>query len=256
MDVSIYGFFAHYYRQLVPLAIGYARVAPVFYLLPFLSDRTIANTLTKHIVIFMVVLGLWPVMVHPHPADWGTLLMVLVQEVLIGLVLGVTLALPFWVATSVGELIDNQRGATISGSLDPATGVDASIFSPFVSLMYAALFLQQGGMVVIVQAIADSYRHVATGAMLHVDLWRFGSLLTDSVGKGLVLAAPVSIVMFLTDVMLGLFSRFCPQVNAFSLSLSIKSVLAFVVLHVYFVDAMPTAITRVFDLHPFVHFIS
>ncbi|WP_175924614.1 type III secretion system export apparatus subunit SctT [Burkholderia latens] len=256
MDMPLYVAFAHYYRQLAPLAIGYARVAPVFYMLPFLSDRTISNAVTKHCVTFMVVLGLWPVMAHPHPADWGTLMMLVMQEVAVGMVLGVTFALPFWVATVMGELIDNQRGATISGSLDPATGVEASVFSPFVSLMYATLYLQQGGMVLIVQTIADSYHHVATGAVLHANLLQFGGLLTESVGKGLVLAAPVSIVMFLTDVMLGLFSRFCPQVNAFSLSLSIKSVLAFVVLHLYFVDAVPSAVTHVFGLHPFSRFIS
>ncbi|KVC71748.1 type III secretion system export apparatus subunit SctT [Burkholderia ubonensis] len=248
--------FACYYREMGTLAVGYARVAPVFYLLPFLNDRTVANSLVKHTVIFMVVLGFWPIMNHPHPGDWVSWLMLMVQEVAVGLVLGLTLAMPFWAATALGELIDNQRGATISGSLDPGTGVEASVFSPFVSLMYAAIFLQQGGMVVIVQAIADSYRHVAVGGVLHCDLWRFGALLTDSVGKGMVLAAPVSIVMFLTDVLLGLFSRFCPQVNAFSLSLSIKSVLAFVLLHFYFVNAVPAALTRVFGLHAFTQFFS
>ncbi len=63
-------------------------------------------------------------------------------------------ALPFWVATAVGELIDNQRGATISDSIDPATGVEASALAPFVSLFYAAAFLQQGGMLTIVGARA------------------------------------------------------------------------------------------------------
>ncbi|KUY81456.1 MULTISPECIES: type III secretion system export apparatus subunit SctT [unclassified Burkholderia] len=254
--MSDYTLFAQYYRELGSLAIGYARVAPVFYLLPFLSDRTVSNAIVKNMAIFMVVLGLWPAMAHPHPGTWGELLALMMQEVMVGLVLGLTLALPFWVATALGELIDNQRGATISDSLDPATGIEASVFSPFVSLMYAAIFLQQGGMLVIVQAIADSYRQVAVGGVLHVDLLRFGTLLTDSVAKGLVLSAPVAIVMFLSDVLLGLFSRFCPQVNAFSLSLSIKSVLAFVILHFYFVDAVPSALTRVFGLHPFAQFFT
>jgi type III secretion system export apparatus protein len=240
-----------FYRELGAFAVAYARVAPVFYLLPFLNDRVVANSVLKNAIIFVMIVGLWPGIEHLQPENWPALLGIALREATVGLVLGVTLALPFWVATAIGELIDNQRGATISGSIDPATGVEASVLAPFVSLFYATAFLQQGGMLIIMQAIKESYEHVPAGALLHGDIWRFGLLLTDLVGKGISLAAPVLIVMFLSDVMLGLFSRFCPQVNAFSLSLSVKSIVAFAVFHLYFVLAVPRALTDLFGLHLF-----
>ncbi|KVD78017.1 type III secretion system protein [Burkholderia sp. ABCPW 14] len=245
-----------FYREIGVLAIAYARIAPVFYLLPFLNDRVIVNTVLKNTIIFVVIGGLWSSMGHPHADSGAALLALAMQEATAGLVLGVTLSLPFWVATAIGELIDNQRGATISDSIDPATGVEASVLGPFVSLFYAAAFLQEGGMLTLVEAIRNSYVTIPAGALLHADAWRFGTLLTDLVGKGLSLAAPVLIVMFLSDVMLGLFSRFCPQVNAFSLSLSIKSIVAFLVFHLYFVLAGPHALTQLFSLHPFASLVN
>lgn len=239
------------YREAGMLGIAYARVAPVFYLLPFMNDRTLANAILKNTVIFLVIGGMWPALGHPLMADGASLLGLAVQEATAGLILGVSLSLPFWVATAAGEFIDNQRGATISDSIDPATGVETSVLAPFISLFYATVFLQQGGMLTLVQAIRDSYTVVPTGTLLHADVWRFGALLTDLVGKGVTMAAPVLITMFLSDVMLGLLARVCPQLNAFSLSLSVKSIVAFFVFHLYFVLAGPPALTAIFSLHPF-----
>lgn len=228
---------APFYRELGAVAIAYARVGPVFYLMPFLNDRVLANGVIRNCLIVVVIFGLGPR--APDATDSVSLLGLSMSEALIGITLGVTLALPFWVATGIGELIDNQRGATISDSIDPATGVEASVLGPFVSLFYAAAFLQQGGMLMIVQALDNSYRHMPVGMVPHADAWRFGVVLTDLVAKSISLAAPVLIVMFLSDVLLGIFSRFCPQANPFSLSLSVKSVVAFFVFHLYFMRAAP-----------------
>ncbi|MEX3846694.1 type III secretion system export apparatus subunit SctT [Paraburkholderia sp. BR10882] len=224
------------YREIGALAIGYARVAPVFYLLPFLNDRVIVSTVLKNTIIFFVVGGLWHAVGHPLWESSTAMLWLAVHEVTAGLVLGVTLSLPFWVAITVGELVDNQRGATISDSIDPATGVASSILAPFLSLFYAALFLQQGGMLFIVKAIFESYLYLPAGATPHVNIWHFGSLLSNLVGKGAALATPALLSVFLSDVILGLFSRFCPHVNAFSLSLGVKSIVAFLVFHLHFLQ--------------------
>ncbi|AOJ73621.1 MULTISPECIES: type III secretion system export apparatus subunit SctT [Burkholderia] len=240
-----------FYLHLGAFAIAYARIAPVFYLLPFLNDRTIVNGMLKNTIVFAVIVGLWPSFAHPHSSSGGALLGIALTEGAAGLVLGVGLSLPFWVATAIGELIDNQRGATISDSIDPATGVEASAFAPFVSLFYAAAFLQQGGMLTIVEQLESSYAAVPTGALFNVDLSRIGTLLNDLVAHGLALGAPVLIVMFLTDALLGLFARFCPQVNAFSLSLTVKSIVAFSVFHLYFVSAAPHELTALLHVHSF-----
>ncbi|MGF6265268.1 type III secretion protein SpaR/YscT/HrcT [Paraburkholderia youngii] len=240
-----------FYREVGTLAIAYARVAPVFYLLPFFNDRVIVNTVLKNTIIFVVIAGLWHAIGHPLLGTGASMLWRAVQEATAGLVLGVTLSLPFWVATAIGEFIDNQRGATISDSIDPATGVETSVFGPFLSLSYAALFLHQDGMLLIVQAIQESYIYLPTSAMPHAQVWHFGSLLSKLVGKGIALAAPVLLSMALSDAMLGLFSRFCPHVNAFSLSLSIKSIVAFLVFHLYFVQAGRLVSTELFHLDRF-----
>jgi len=57
-----------------------------------------------------------------------------------------------------------------------------------------------------------------------------------------VLSSPVITVMLLSEFTLGLLSRFTPQLNAFSISLTIKSLVAMIVLLVYFGPIFPDEI--------------
>lgn len=80
MDVSMEAF----YRQAGAIAIAYARIAPVFYLLPFLNDRTIVNGLVKNTIVFAVIVGLWPSFAHP-PLRGGALAGIALTEAAAGL---------------------------------------------------------------------------------------------------------------------------------------------------------------------------
>ncbi len=44
------------------------------------------------------------------------------KELMIGTLLGLLLALPFWLYESVGALFDNQRGALMGGQINPSWG--------------------------------------------------------------------------------------------------------------------------------------
>ncbi|HDD9144882.1 TPA: flagellar biosynthetic protein FliR [Escherichia coli] len=54
------------------------------------------------------------------------------REIIIGLFIACLLSSPFWIFLAIGSFIDNQRGATLSSTLDPATGVDTSEFSKII----------------------------------------------------------------------------------------------------------------------------
>ncbi|KVN98550.1 type III secretion system protein [Burkholderia ubonensis] len=243
---------AGFYNAMLAYAIAYARIAPIFFLLPIFSDRALVGTVLKNTVILAVVIGLGPALpVVRGDAGAVFLLLLALKEAAVGLVVGASLALPFWVASAIGEMIDNERGATMADSIDPASGVESSVTGPFIGLCYTTLFLQEGGMRKIVEVLAESYQYVGAGGVIEGNVLRLGGLLNDVVGKGLVMAAPVLITTFLTDALLGLVSRFCPQLNAFSISTSVKSIIAFSVFLMYFGIAIPGSLTELLGAHPF-----
>ena len=226
---------------LAAMVLGSARITPTFFLLPFFTNSVISATIRMP-VIMLIGISLWP-----HPVDAlplensGEFLKVLVQEVFIGLLLGIVFALPFWVMHGIGSVIDNQRGATISSTLDPMSGVDTSELANLFHLFAGALFLLGGGLSVMLEAFARSYRLcdplLACAPPVMPVLGLLGYLMT----KVIVLASPVLASLLLSEILLGLLSRFAPQMNAFSISLTIKSMIAFFILLLYFSPLLPDA---------------
>jgi type III secretion protein SpaR/YscT/HrcT len=223
---------------LTRLALAYARVAPVWLLLPFFSERIFGGLVIRNAIIFLMLAGLWPALDFVPDsggiADGWTLAALACREAIIGTALGIVLSLPFWICSAVGELIDNQRGATISDVFDPSNGVEASSMAAFLSVFSSAAFLANDGILTVLDALRESYRSIAVGAGFTIDWQACVNLLGSLMRSALQLSGPVVAALFLTEVLLGVLSRFATQLNPFSLAFAVKSLVAFAVFHVYF----------------------
>lgn len=222
---------------LASVAFAYARIAPVLLMLPFFGERLFANAVMRHALIALLALGLWP-SIEPAAthalSSAGDLVWVLAKESLTGTAIGMTLAMPFWICSAAGEWIDNQRGATISEVFDPLQGVEVSTFAAFLRVYAGAVFLANDGMRTIVETMASSYIEFQWRDGATIDWLRFASFFDTLSRESLRLSAPVIGAMFVTELLLGVLSRFATQMGAFALAFSLKSVIAFIVFYAYF----------------------
>ncbi len=175
----------------------------------------------------------------------------LLKEVFIGLVLGLLFSLLFWVAQSVGYLVDNQRGASQAEGTDPFSG---DRLTPFASLLFQSvtmLFFSSGIIFSLLAIIYESYRVWPVFAMVpqFLSLNMLAFLVTKA-GEYMTLvvafSGPILIVCFLSDFCLGIINRFAQQLNVFSLSMPIKSALVLFILFLY-ANGMFT------EFHTYVH---
>lgn len=225
--------YLHFQHSMLIFAMAYARLAIVFYMLPALGERVLANLIIKNTIIALTIIGLWPYLEHGIIPDQGWLI-ILVKECVIGLILAIAIAAPFWCVVGLGEILDNQRGATISESIDPVNGQQSSVMSSFLNFAFSAIFFTSGGMRTVMEILAQSYRVCPRGSELIDFNWQYSGHLLMMVVKGsIVLAAPIMLVLMITEILLGVFARYCPQLNPFSLSLSLKSFIAFSLLLLY-----------------------
>ncbi|AHF78183.1 Type III secretion apparatus [Sodalis praecaptivus] len=237
------------------IMLAYVRVGTVFLLLPLLGGRILSHLIVKNMVILITLIGIWPD-IQPIPdRDQGWVVLI-ARECVTGLMLAMILSLPFWIASAIGEVIDNQRGATISDSIDPVNGLQSTTMSSFLSFSFGAIFMAQGGMVLLMNALVQSYRVFPSGSSLLGAHWNVaGKLAHLLLENSLILAAPTLITLMLSEIILGVFSRYCPQLNPFSLSLSLKSFIAFTIFMLYGFGAMSAPLMRLFTLTPFYQFI-
>lgn len=245
---SAFYLFSDFHHWVNSVILVSARLFPAFMLIPYLSQSTVSN-LFKFPLVFLLGAALSPISGEfIQNLDVISYLGILIKELVTGLIIAIFLCFPFWVIHAMGSFIDNQRGATISSSLNPLTGVDSSELANFFNLFSVVIILEAGGAVVFLEVMQKSYIlwPAATWSLPPIaDVIPF---LSTMVAEAARIASPVITMFLVTEILLGLLSRYAPQLNAFSIALTIKSVVGFSVLLIYMSPIIPSEIIK---LHNF-----
>lgn len=227
--------------RILVLTFAYSmpRILGLFTLLPFLG-RPILPGMLRMGIAASLSLVLVPVML-PLAMDAGIgpvrMAAIIVKEVAIGVVLGFLVAVLFWAVEAIGFFIDNQRGATMSSSMNPFTGVSTSPLGTLLNQGVTVLFFASGAFLLLMAGLYETY------ALWPVDSFWPTFRLQDApffLGQmdrlmwlAIVMAAPVILAMFLSELGLAMISRFAPQLQVFFLAMPIKSAVAMLVLAIY-----------------------
>jgi type III secretion protein T len=231
------------FKQLKPLLIAMTLCTPrmlaTFLIAPFFNTETITGA-TRNCIVMVFVLIVFPTVlpfIRTHDISVGFVFATVIKEAVIGALIGYLAALFFHAIGAVGQLIDYQRGAGFASLMDPATGTQTSPMGQLFSQMTIILFFTSGGFVLFLSGMYESYRIWPIQTFWprfdehFVPFFLAG--LDDFMALVLVLAAPVLIALFLSELGLGLINRFAPQLNVFFLSMPVKSALAVLIIIFY-----------------------
>jgi type III secretion protein T len=174
--------------------------------------------------------------------DINMFVVIVAVEFFKGYILGFSVGWIFWVMEAVGNIIDNQRGASIATAVNPLLGQEASPLGILFSQSITAYFYAIGGMFVFLNIFYASYIIWPAGAWLP----RFDvnttiivlAIFQKAATLAFLLAAPMVVVMFVAEFALAMVSRFSPQIQVFILAMPIKSALVTFLLIFYFKSAL------------------
>ena len=224
------------YGQVLILAVAITRVATAFALVPVFAPDTLPPLVRNSVFVAFAIMALAfqpgaASLVDLTPEAWAGLF---AREALIGLLIGFFFSAILWAFEAAGQIIDLKVGASLAQLIDPLSGHDTSLNGAFLGRLANFVFMFSGGLLLLATVILESYAIwplTSTGprfqmAGLPLVVGEFSRLMTLAV----LIAAPAVIVLHLVESGLGLINRFAPELNVFSLSLSIKSWLATLVL--------------------------
>lgn len=170
-------------------------------------------------------------------------LVIIVQQVLIGVAMGFALHLVYSVFVLAGQIIAMQMGLGFAAMVDPQSGSHVPIVSQFYTLLVSLTFLALNGHLVVIEFLADSFRIVPIGVSgLGTDgLWTLVSWGSQMFGGAVVIALPAIAALLLANVSFGVMTRAAPQLNIFAVGFPITLVLGFVIMLVL----MPNVIEQI-----------
>ncbi len=238
---------------LASLVTSSARTFMFFSLLPLL-ERAVVPTLPRSIIGLGLGAFAAPsayfAFVDSEPGLLAIAL-ILAKEAFVGLLLAFPPALAIWSIEAAGIIIDTQRGASSGSISDPVTSNESQPTAALLKFVFVCYLLTSGAFLRLLDALYASYAAWPVADYTPTLTVSGAAFLTEITGdlfaSALILAAPVMLAMFLTEMSLLYAARFAPQMNVFVLAMPAKSGIGYLVLCLYFTGLFDLAMRPVWQ---------
>ena len=210
---------------LVPVLWPFIRVLALFSSMPVLGQRNVPIRVRIALSFFIAlgVAGTVPAGSGNVPLDSPAAILLIVQQVLIGLSLGFAVRIIFTAIEFAGEIIGLQMGLNFAGFFDPATAQQATATSSFFSTMVAFLFIAMNGHLLVIEAVCQSLVAfpVSPEPFAFLRAVRPETWGAEIFRLGLWIALPLIAMLLFINMMLGIIARVAPQISIFSVGFPI-----------------------------------
>jgi flagellar biosynthetic protein FliR len=162
----------------------------------------------------------------------GAGLLAAVQELLIGVAIGMVVQLTFEALIFAGQTISLTMGLGFATLVDPQRGANTTVLGQMFMIFGVLTYLSINGHLVLLGALAESFQslpiggaHIDKNFLMSVALW--GAHVFES---GLLIALPAVIGLVIVNLALGVVTRAAPQLNLFGIGFTITLLCGFLVL--------------------------
>ncbi|MET0063903.1 MAG: flagellar biosynthetic protein FliR [Candidatus Thiodiazotropha endolucinida] len=211
------------------------RISAMLVAIPLFSSRQIPARFRLFMMILITLL-VAPTLPPQPQADVlsHTGFIILLQQILIGVMMGFILQMVFGALVFGGQVIAYSMGLGFASMVDPANGVQVPVVAQFYLILATLLFLIFNGHLLSIELIADSFETMpvamdglSRNGLLEVVAW--GSRLFTG---GLLIALPIVGAMLMVNMGMGVVMRAAPQLNIFSIGFPITMLLGFALIWV------------------------
>ena len=227
---------AFYATPLIVFTFVLARVSGLVMTAPTFSGSYIP----RQVRVFLAV-GISLILM---PTQWGAAIdaprnvpdyaLLMAGELLVGIVLGMGVAILASGLQLAGQIIAQMSGMALADVLNPGSDNELPIFSSMLYMVGLAVFVVIGGHRALIDALMGTFAAVPIG---HGGMTgNFGetvsTLMGESFALGLRAAAPAMVALLLATLVLGLIGRTLPQLNILVLGFGINALVVMAALFV------------------------
>ncbi len=209
---------------ITPWLWPFFRVLGLFTAAPVLSMKVIPRRVRLSLALLVVICA-QPSLPEMPAVDVNSaqVLMVIAQQVLIGLTMGFAARVVFAGIEFAGELVGLQMGLNFASFFDPMSGGQVTAVSRLYGTTAAWLFVVMNGHLLLTAAVLGSFNSfpvsaepLAFLAAVQPQVWG-----AEVFKLGLWVALPIVGMLTLVNVVMGLVARVAPQMNIFSIGFPI-----------------------------------
>ena len=214
---------------------------PFFRILAMVTSAPVLGTKGAPIRVkvgfaFFITLVIAPTLKGIPQVDPGSALglMILAQQVVIGLSMGLAMRVVFSAVEMAGNLIGLQMGLGFATFFDPQNSSQTPVMGSFLGMLAILVFLSLNGHQLMIEAVAQSFQELPIIAQpLAATGWKTLAVWGREIfAGGVLLSLPVIAALLVTNISIGVMTRAAPQLNIFAVGFPITLFAGFAVLTV------------------------
>jgi flagellar biosynthetic protein FliR len=198
----------------------FVRIAALATSAPIFSHRSVPRPTRIGLAVLVTVLVAPALPATPFVSPFSPPgLLLIVQQVLIGVAIGFAMQIVFAAADLAGELIGLQMGLSFATFVDSQNSDQVPIVGSYLSLTMMLVFLALNGHLMLIAGLVETFatfplNGARTVGALDAQLIALAG--RDLFALGVTLALPVIGAMLLANLALGVLTRTAPQLNLFA----------------------------------------
>ena len=228
---------------LILLLIASLRVGAFLVSAPFFGGRMVPLQIR---IVFSFCLGFWILGTLEFP-DRSILLgpkliLIIMQELFIGLTVGLVLNIGFAAVSLAGEKIAATSGLAFAATVDPTGGGQSPVISQIFMMFLIVTFFTINGHLMVLGFIHKSFEYYPLGEFTtYSDLVSAGLSASEILFKSAaMIMLPIVVILIFVNIAVGFITKSAPQLNLFSFGFPMTLIGAFLILY-FSVDALAFA---------------
>ena len=207
-----------------PILWPFVRVLALFSALPVIGQAGVPMRVRVGLAFLIAFCAQASMPAIPVVAlDSGAGVLVVLQQVLIGLSLGFAVKIVVVAVQYAGEIIGLQMGLNFAAFFNPMSGGQETAVSRFFGISVSWLFIVSGGHLLVIAAVVQSFNAFPVSGdpfafLREVEPQRWGA---EIFSLGLWIALPLVAMLLFTNLVLGVISRVAQQMNIFAIGFPI-----------------------------------
>src|SRR3979490_2793829 len=213
--------------------LSFARIGAMVMLMPGLGEANIPVRIKLSIALLLtlIMLPLHRQDYHVYMQSLTALLVMMLQEIFIGIVLGATARVTLGALQVAGSVIAQQMGLGFVTSVDPTHGQQGLPIGNFLTMLGITLLFATDSHHLVIAALNDSYAIFAPGeTMASGDVAALATRAFAAAFKiGLQLSAPFLVFGLVFNIGLGVLARLMPQMQVYFVGAPLSILVGFLI---------------------------
>jgi flagellar biosynthetic protein FliR len=222
-------------NQIAGFILVLGRIGPLFVLAPLFSSKLIPAR-GKSVCAVALAVGIAPIALAGHdvPLEVGSLVELMLKEMLVGLAYAFALGALFAAVSTAGSFLDTLIGFSYGALVDPVTGNQSAVLTQAYILVGILILIAIGGDQLMIKGLARSYELVPLldSPSLPAIAGGAQSAFAQVFLSAIELSAPVVLAIIITDAAFGMVSRVVPQLNVFAVGFPAKAAIGLLMIGV------------------------